>query len=127
MGVAVTAGRCPHCRRAVLWCKTAAGKNIPLDPRTDPAGVYVPLKGRAWLPSELAAKGEPWASFAEAGAHTVHIRTCPLWPRPEPKPARGGGQGHLACMACGVVEATVRHCGDVDLCRECRQPEPVAS
>ena len=51
----MTAGRCPHCARAVIWCRTAAGKNIPLDPRTDPHGVYVPLKGRAWLPSELAA------------------------------------------------------------------------
>jgi len=127
---AVTAGRCMFCSRAVIWVETAARKNIPLNPHTDPAGVYVPFRGRAWYPHELRAKGEPWAGMADAGTHTIHIRTCPLWPRPDPDKHRGGAQGHLACMCCGTVEASVRHCDDqVDRCRDCRKPvaEPVAS
>ena len=111
---------CPHCRRPVIWCKTRAGKNIPLDPRVDPLGVYVPLRGRAWEPAELVLKGEPWSDFAAAGAHLVHIATCPLWPRPDPERVRGGAQGHLACHFCGVIDATVRHCADGDRCRDCR-------
>jgi hypothetical protein len=117
----VSAGRCPHCRRPVIWCTTRRRKNIPLDPRVDPAGVYVPVKGRAWLPGELLLLGEPWCDFAEAGAHTVHIVTCKLWPRPAPGEHRGSAQGHLACQYCGVIDATVRHCPDGDRCSDCRQ------
>jgi hypothetical protein len=113
------------CRRAVIWVKTARNKNIPLNPATDPAGTFVPFRGRAWHPWELRGLGEPWAGMADAGAHTVHIVTCPSWPRPEPEKHHGGARGHLACMCCGVVEATVRHCDDqVDRCRDCRQPAP---
>jgi hypothetical protein len=117
----MSAGRCMFCRRAVIWCKTRRNKNIPLNPGVDPAGVYVPFKGRAWEPWELRALGEPWSDFADAGAHIVHILTCTMWPRPEPVESRGSGRGYLACMCCGTVDASVRHCGDaVDRCRDCR-------
>lgn len=29
----------------MIWVKTRRGRNIPLDPRTDQAGVLIPLKG----------------------------------------------------------------------------------
>lgn len=118
----MSGGRCPYCQRPVIWCVTGRGRNIPLDPRVDPAGVFVPLRGRAWQPWELEAKGEPWAGFAAAGAHPVHIRTCPLWPRRPAGRPRGSARGHLACHACGVVDATVRHHPGVDLCRDCARP-----
>jgi hypothetical protein len=118
----VSTGHCPHCRRSVIWCKTRRGKNIPLNQTVDPAGTLVPLKGRAWEPWELRSMGEPWSDFADAGSHIVHILTCRLWPRPDPAKHRGSAQGHLACMCCGTVEASVRHCDDqVDRCRDCRQ------
>lgn len=116
----MSAGACPYCRRPVIWCKTRRGRNIPLDPRVDQAGTFVPLRGRAWYPWELTAKGQPWADFAAAGAHTVHIVTCPLWPRPEPGEHRSSARGHLACHSCGTVDATVRHRPEGDRCRDCR-------
>jgi hypothetical protein len=116
----VSAGRCPYCPKAVLWVKTRRGKNMPLDARPDRHGVFVPLKGRAWEPRELAGMGEPWADFADAPRHHNHITTCPLWPRDDPGKARGSARGHLACMACGTVDATVRHCPEGDRCRDCR-------
>lgn len=119
----MSAGHCQFCRKAVIWCKTRRGENIPLNPNPDRSGVFVPFRGRAWYPEELRAKGGLWADMADAGAHTVHIATCPLWPRPDPEKHRGSARGHLACMCCGTVDATVRHCDDqTDRCRDCRDP-----
>lgn len=116
----MSTGRCPYCPKAVLWVKTRRGKNMPLDARPDRHGTFVPLKGRAWEPWELTGLGEPWSDFADAPRHHNHITTCPLWPRPEGEKTRGSAQGHLACMSCGTIDATVRHCADLDLCRDCR-------
>jgi len=113
--------RCPAgCGRAVLYATTARRKNLPLNPTPDPAGQWIPIAGRAWQRWELLARGEPWSDWADAPAHVAHPVTCPLWNAKAPDPARGSAQGHLACMACGTVDATVRHHGEVDLCTYCR-------
>lgn len=116
--------RCPAgCGRAVLYARTARGRNLPLNPLPDPRGTWVPFRGRAWQPWELLAQGEPWASHADAARHIAHPVTCKLWNAKAPDLVRGSARGHLACMACGTVDATVRHAADppdLDLCSHCR-------
>lgn len=116
--------RCPAgCGRAVLYATTARRKNLPLNPTSDPAGTWIPIAGRAWQRWELVARGEPWSDWADAPAHIAHPVTCPLWNAKAPDPHHGTARGHLACMACGTVDATVRHAADppdLDLCSHCR-------
>ncbi len=118
-------GKCPAgCGRTVLWTRSPNGKNLPLNPAHDPAGVWIPLRGRAWHAWELVAKGEPWSDWAKAPAHVAHPTTCPLWNPVDPDPHHGTAQGHLACMACGTVDATVRHATpELDLCAACRNTD----
>lgn len=114
-------GRCPAgCGRAVLWARSPAGKNLPLNPTPDPAGTWIPIAGRAWQAWELKARGEPWSDWADAPAHVAHPVTCKLWNAKAPDPARGSARGHLACMACGTIDATVRHLTEGDRCSRCR-------
>lgn len=104
-----------------MWVRSPAGRNLPLNPAPDPAGVWIPIAGRAWQAWELRARGEPWSDWADAPAHVPHPATCPLWAPSDPDPARGSARGHLACMACGTVDASVRHAGaKLDLCSHCR-------
>ena len=116
--------RCPAgCGRAVLYARTARGKNLPLNPTPDPRGTWVPIAGRAWQRWELAARGEPWSDWADAPAHVAHPVTCPLWNPAEPAQNHGSARGHLACMACGTIDHTVRHADNLDLCSHCRPPD----
>lgn len=114
--------RCPvGCGRAVLYATTGNRRNLPLNPTPDPAGQWIPIAGRAWQRWELIAAGKP--DWADAPAHVAHPVTCKLWHPKAPDPVRGSAQGHLACMACGTLDATVRHMAsppDLDLCSHCR-------
>jgi hypothetical protein len=116
-------GRCPAgCGKTVLWGRSPAGKNLPLNPAPDPAGTWILIAGRAWQSWQLLAKGLPWSDWADAPAHVAHSATCPMWNPAGPEEARGSAQGHLACMACGTIDSTVRHCPEGDRCRDCRRP-----
>lgn len=122
-------GPCPFCRRTVWWVLTRNERKMPLDPRPDRGGGFVPLRGRAWEPWELRAAGEPWSDWADAPRHRNHITTCKSWPREAAKRRRSAvHRPELACHSCGTVDATVRHVTpDVDLCRDCRPREAGAA
>lgn len=123
-----SAGTCPFCRRPVWWLLTRNRRRMPLDPRPDRGGEWIPLRGRAWEPWELRLAGEPWSDFADGPTYRNHITTCKSWPREAARRRHSTVYlPQLGCHSCGVVDGTVRHVTpDVDLCRDCRpgRPEP---
>ncbi|MFJ6540579.1 hypothetical protein ACIQMP_08025 [Streptomyces sp. NPDC091385] len=68
-------GICPTCRRAVIWTRTEAGKQLPVDPTPDADGnTAVRRDGTtAWISRRITAERPLWGPEKQ---HKPHFATC---------------------------------------------------
>jgi hypothetical protein len=66
-------GKCRSCQALVLWVKTAAGRNMPLDAMPGPAGnIERMFDGEVWH-----GRVVPTAQRGGRMLYTSHHSTCP--------------------------------------------------
>ena len=71
-------GKCKSCGRRVLWIKTAAGKNMPVDPHFVNYRKVHGGKERIVLPNGEVVAGERCdAQEADGYGYISHFATCP--------------------------------------------------
>lgn len=77
--------KCKTCQQEIVWGKTEAGKNVPLDP---PEKRYI----RADLTGDLATEDD----YIMVDTHVSHFATCPQADQHrKEKPLRGSTEDYL--------------------------------
>jgi hypothetical protein len=86
---------CNHCRAAIVWCTTAAGKAMPVDADPDPNGnILLGQPGPDGRPT-AGVLGPRQQLGARAGGRRLHLHhrlSCPkahLWARDPATAVRG--------------------------------------
>lgn len=69
----IRAARCRSCGASIFWCKTAAGKSMPVDAEPAPEGnIAVGADGSATVLGPLERLAEPGRLL-----YVSHFATCP--------------------------------------------------